>query len=87
MNRSLRSRKAVVIAAACSTAPLPAVGCSSSSGGKKAEEAEDTVAAGEADTPRMRIAMITHATPGDTFWDIVRKGAQAAAKDNVKPKA
>jgi simple sugar transport system substrate-binding protein len=29
--------------------------------------------------------MITHAQPGDTFWDIIRKGANAAAKkDNVK---
>ncbi|GAP54784.1 hypothetical protein AHiyo6_13490 [Arthrobacter sp. Hiyo6] len=28
--------------------------------------------------------MITHAAPGDTFWDIIRKGAEeAAAKDNV----
>ncbi|WP_284946862.1 substrate-binding domain-containing protein [Acidisoma cladoniae] len=30
-------------------------------------------------------AMITHGQPGDTFWDIIRKGANAAAiKDNVK---
>ena len=28
--------------------------------------------------------MITHAAPGDTFWDIIRKGAAAAAaKDNI----
>ena len=33
----------------------------------------------------MTVAMITHAQPGDTFWDIIRKGAEAAAKkDNVK---
>lgn len=32
----------------------------------------------------MTVAVITHAAPGDTFWDIVRKGAEtAAAKDNV----
>ena len=32
----------------------------------------------------MTIAMITHPAPGDTFWDIIRKGAEAAAaKDNV----
>ena len=31
------------------------------------------------------IAMITHAQPGDTFWDIIRKGANAVAKkDDVK---
>ena len=30
-------------------------------------------------------AVITHAQPGDTFWDIIRKGATAAAeKDHVK---
>ena len=29
--------------------------------------------------------MITHAAAGDTFWDIVRKGAEeASAKDNVE---
>ncbi len=40
--------------------------------------------AGSADTPRIKIAMVTHAPPGDTFWDLVRKGAEtAAAKDNV----
>ncbi len=34
---------------------------------------------------QITIAMITHAQPGDTFWDIIRKGAEAAAKkDNVK---
>ncbi len=27
-------------------------------------------------------AMITHGQPGDTFWDIVRKGAEAAAKND-----
>jgi simple sugar transport system substrate-binding protein len=28
--------------------------------------------------------MVTHGAPGDTFWDIIRKGAEAAAaKDNV----
>ena len=38
-----------------------------------------------AETPQYTFAMITHAQPGDTFWDIVRKGAEAAAKkDNVK---
>ena len=32
----------------------------------------------------MTVAMITHQAPGDTFWDIIRKGAEAASqKDNV----
>ena len=60
-------------------------GCSST-GGKGAEER----AAGgggrpAVDTPRYTFAMVTHSGDGDSFWDIVKRGAeQAAAKDNVK---
>ena len=40
---------------------------------------------GTVDTPRMTIAMITHEAPGDSFWDLVRKGAETAAKkDNIE---
>jgi simple sugar transport system substrate-binding protein len=64
---------------------LLAAGCSSSSGGKKSEESGSGAAAGKANTPHMTVALITHQAPGDTFWDIVRKGAEAAAaKDNIK---
>ena len=63
---------------------LLAAGACSSSGGKKAAESTSGISAGKASTPNITIAMITHAAPGDTFWDIIRKGAQsAAAKDNV----
>jgi simple sugar transport system substrate-binding protein len=62
---------------------LTAAACSSS-GGKKAEENTATASAGKASTPNITIAMVTHGAPSDTFWDIIRKGAQAAAaKDNV----
>ncbi|GAA2107326.1 sugar ABC transporter substrate-binding protein [Actinomadura alba] len=54
----------------------------SSSGGKEAAEEESKTAAGGG--PRLKIAMVTHSAQGDTFWDIVQKGAKAAAaKDNV----
>jgi len=60
------------------------VAACSSTGGKQATEQSQQPAAGQANTPRYTIAMITHAAPGDTFWDIIRKGAQAAAaKDNI----
>jgi ABC-type sugar transport system substrate-binding protein len=63
---------------------LLAVTACSSSGGKESEEGGAQVAAGKADTPEMKVAMITHEVPGDTFWDLVREGAQAAAaKDNI----
>lgn len=71
--------------AAAIAAALVLAGCSSSSGGKQAEDAGSGVSAGKATTPRMTIAMVTHAPSGDTFWDTIRKGAEAAAaKDNVK---
>ncbi|REE95107.1 monosaccharide ABC transporter substrate-binding protein (CUT2 family) [Thermomonospora umbrina] len=57
-------------------------GCSGS-GGKRAEDEAADVGVGSG--PRLRIAMITHSGPGDAFWDIVRKGAEAAAaKDDVE---
>jgi simple sugar transport system substrate-binding protein len=68
----------VIVAAACSA-----------TGGKRAEEAAQAAAAGgasagHANTPHYTFAMITHAQPGDTFWDIIRAGASAAAaKDNI----
>jgi simple sugar transport system substrate-binding protein len=62
---------------------LVLAGCSSS-GGKKAADTGTGISAGQANTPKITIAMITHAAPGDTFWDIIRKGAEnASAKDNV----
>jgi simple sugar transport system substrate-binding protein len=64
---------------------LVAVAGCSKHGGKRAEEAAaGGAAAGRANTPKITVAMVTHGAPGDTFWDIIRKGAQAAAaKDNV----
>ncbi|GLP66265.1 MULTISPECIES: substrate-binding domain-containing protein [unclassified Streptomyces] len=80
-----RNHRAAVLTATVLAGTLLAAGCSSSSGGKKSEEGNAAASAGKATTPRMTVAMVTHASPGDTFWDLVRKGAQAAAaKDNVK---
>ncbi|QDN54918.1 sugar ABC transporter substrate-binding protein [Streptomyces sp. RLB3-17] len=83
--RSPRFRRTAPVVAVAAAAALTLAGCSSSSGGKKAAESGAAVSAGKADTPRMTIAMVTHAPSGDTFWDTIRKGAEAAAaKDNVK---
>ena len=58
----------------------------SSQGGKQEEQQSTGGGGGNvANTPRYKIAMITHEAPGDTFWDLIRKGAQAAAaKDNIQ---
>ncbi|MFE5887519.1 sugar ABC transporter substrate-binding protein [Streptomyces sp. NPDC002285] len=80
-----RSRKLAPMVALAAAAALTLAGCSSSSGGKQAEEGGENASAGKATTPRMTVALVTHQAPGDTFWDIVRKGAEAAAaKDNIK---
>jgi simple sugar transport system substrate-binding protein len=67
--------------------PLILSACSRT-GGKRAAEAAagggGAVAAGHANTKHYTVAMITHAAAGDTFWDIIRHGAiAAAAKDNI----
>ena len=37
-----------------------------------------------ADTPQLHHRDVTHEAPGDTFWDKIRAGAEAAAaKDNI----
>ncbi|MFF4486181.1 sugar ABC transporter substrate-binding protein [Streptomyces sp. NPDC001544] len=80
-----RSRRLAPVVAVAAAAALTLAGCSSSSGGKKAEEGGANASAGRATTARMTVALVTHQAPGDTFWDIVRKGAEAAAaKDNIK---
>ncbi|MFY9935015.1 MAG: substrate-binding domain-containing protein [Streptosporangiaceae bacterium] len=60
----------------------------SATGGRKAflaaQNGGSNVSAGHANTPHYTVAMITHAEPGDTFWDLIRAGATAAAaKDNI----
>ncbi|MFC4563192.1 substrate-binding domain-containing protein [Nocardiopsis mangrovi] len=71
MNRFRRSR-VLLAGAAVGTAVLAASACSSQGG------AQEEAGTG-AETPDLTIAMITHQAPGDTFWDIVRRGAEDAA--------
>ncbi len=82
-----RSRRRAIAIALLMVLPLVLAACSAT-GGKKAAEAAagggTAVAAGHANTKHYTVAMITHASAGDTFWDIIRAGATAAAaKDNI----
>lgn len=84
----IRSKRVVGTFVVFSAAALALAACSSS-GGKAATDSSPGAAApaagNAAKTPRLTVAMITHAAPGDTFWDIIRKGADAAAaKDNIE---
>lgn len=82
MSHKLSWRK---LAAAAVVVPALALTACSSSGGRAPEAASEGGGGAVASTERINVALITHAAPGDTFWDIVRKGAEeAAAKDNVE---
>ena len=70
------------VATICVSLLVALTACSSTGG--KPQSSGDGMGAGQADTPRVTIAMVTHGPPGDTFWDLIRKGAEAAAKkDNI----
>lgn len=61
--------------AGLAAAAVTAAGCSE--GGRQTEQTVET--------PRLRVAMVTHCPPGATFCDILRKGAEdAAAKSNIE---
>lgn len=75
--------KRLAVCAGAGVMALSMVACSS--GGGKQDGAGEGSGGGTVDTPRMTIAMITHEVPGDSFWDLIRKGAEAAAKkDNIE---
>ncbi|MBM6406023.1 sugar ABC transporter substrate-binding protein [Phycicoccus sp. CSK15P-2] len=74
--------KPTVLAAASLVAALSLAACSSGGGRETSDGGGGN--AGQADTEQITIAMITHQAPGDTFWDVIRKGAESASqKDNV----
>src|SRR5882724_1726077 len=78
-----RPRGAATVAAAAAVISLLA-SCSST-GGKPQENGGGMGGGTAADTPRVTIAMVTHEVPGDSFWDLIRKGAETAAKkDNIE---
>jgi len=84
MTLSMTRRRRPAAYAALLAAGVVALAACSSTGGKNAADQSSSASAGHANTPRYTIAMITHAAPGDTFWDIIRAGATAAAaKDNI----
>ncbi len=80
--KTLSWRKAALMAA---VVPMLALSACSSTGGKPVDAGSNAGSGQVATTDRIKIALITHAAPGDTFWDILRKGAEeASAKDNVE---
>jgi simple sugar transport system substrate-binding protein len=80
MVRSRRgwARKGLPLTALAAAAVLALAGCS---GGGAPESQPEGQAGGGGGDSGYTFAMITHETPGDTFWDRIRAGAEQAAKD------
>ncbi|MGU3410504.1 substrate-binding domain-containing protein [Microbacterium sp. M1A1_1b] len=77
-----RTPALIGLTAAVAATALVLTGCSSQGGRTTSDDAGAT---GGGKDSGLTIALVTHAAPGDTFWDIVRKGAEdAAKKDGVK---
>jgi simple sugar transport system substrate-binding protein len=73
-------RRSARVAALAAAVCLLAAGCSGSGGRTDAT----TDAVGKAGGARLKVALVTHASQGDTFWNLVKKGAEAAAaKDGI----
>ncbi|MDY6049624.1 MAG: substrate-binding domain-containing protein [Corynebacterium sp.] len=65
------------------TAGMALTACSSTGG--SGSVSGSSAGQGGLDSEQVTIALISHGAPGDTFWDLVRKGAEdAAAQDNVE---
>jgi simple sugar transport system substrate-binding protein len=82
-----KPRRVLRAAAIFAIAGVGLAACSSS-GGASSESSSSGAAAGGAagqvnsGGKAYTIAMITHETPGDTFWDKIKAGANAAAKQH-----
>jgi len=76
------SRRRTMLVATSAVLALGLAACSS--GGKVTTTASAASGGKVAATKSFTIAMVTHESPGDSFWDKIRAGAQAAAaKDNI----
>ncbi|ANY08917.1 substrate-binding domain-containing protein [Pseudonocardia sp. HH130630-07] len=69
----MRSSRTIFATAIAAVSVLALAACSSQ-GGAQAENSDAT-------SQRYVVAMVTHESPGDSFWDKVRAGAEQAAQD------
>ena len=77
----IRKRSRAGLALVASALALTLAACSGG-GAPESEATGGGGGGGAGDNSGYTIAMVTHETPGDTFWDKIRAGANQAAKDN-----
>jgi len=76
--RSTRARKGGALALAAAFA-LSVTACSQGGAPDDSADGDGGGGGGAGDSSGYTIAMVTHETPGDTFWDKIKAGAQQAA--------
>ena len=82
----LRSQRALSVLALASAVTFGSAACSAQ-GGAQEQQAQQQQVAPAAQGERYTVAVVTHEAPGDTFWDKIRAGAEAAAqRHNVELK-
>ncbi|HMI35783.1 MAG TPA: sugar ABC transporter substrate-binding protein [Propionibacteriaceae bacterium] len=74
-----RPRKGLTLTALAAAAVLALSACSG--GGAPETQPQNQGGGGGGGDSGYTFAMVTHETPGDTFWDRIRAGAEQAAKD------
>ena len=74
-----------ILSVGIAASALVLAGCSTGedSGGSEGggEETEASGGGGSASAEDIRIDVITHGAPGDSFWDVVKAGADRAGED------
>jgi simple sugar transport system substrate-binding protein len=76
-----RPRRFAVVAAAAAATALALAACSGG-GANSQNNSGGGGGGGAGDNSGYTFAMVTHETPGDTFWDKIKAGATQAAKNN-----
>jgi len=73
---------ALAVTAAAVGIAITLTACSSTGGKKATESSKDSGGSVVTGGRKLTIAMVTHEAAGDTFWDKIRNGAQASAKEH-----
>jgi simple sugar transport system substrate-binding protein len=76
-----RAPRSLSVAAGVAAVAITLAACSGGGAAKTSNTANGAVG-GAGDNSGYTFAMVTHETPGDTFWDKIKAGAQQAAKNN-----
>ncbi len=79
---TMKMRRALVLGLAAGALVLSGCSTGTSDDNSNSDSNNDSEAAAPAASGDIRIDVITHGAPGDSFWDVVKAGAMQAGKDD-----